>query len=258
MFEMTQAQIARAVDVLRSGPVKADVFATRMWPDKKFDKGNAGRAGHSILRRLGALGYVERVGDLWMTRAFSQSLPVVSREETRVALGAGPGEPLRESLREHPSVPLSEPLREGQREEQEARQRLQQLVGLADELVPTVTHDRTFGDLRIRGRAVDDCLAEACAFAVLRGRSINVYLPVGEMLVALTPIEGGRALHVRWRQSGIPPEPPFRGGVLWINVEDGIASAPNCWQPEGADRYWTEEPTLQRIARQRAEAGLGR
>jgi hypothetical protein len=135
--------------------------------------------------------------------------------------------------------------------------RLGQLVALADNPVAGVTHDVALGNVRIRGRFIDDCLAEACAFAVLRGRSINTYPPVDQMVVGLTPAEGARALYLKWRQSGLPPEPPFRGGVLWINVEDGIASAPNCWQPEGADRYWTEEPTLQRIARQRAEAGLG-
>lgn len=257
MFEMTQAQIARAVDVLRSGPVKADAFATKMWPDKQFEKGNAGRAGHSILRRLGALGYVERVGDLWMTRAFSQSIPVVTREETRVAFGVGPAEPLREPLRERLLEPLTEALREGQREEQEARQRLQQLVGLADGFVATVTHDAVYGNVRVRGHFVDDCLAEACAFAVLRGRSLNIYPPLGNALVGLSPIEGGRALYLRWRQSGQPPEPPYRGGTGWIFLDDGIATAPNCWKPAGADRQWMEEPCLERIARQRAEAGLG-
>ena len=141
-----------------------------------------------------------------------------------------------------------------QSDEQAERQRLQQLVQLADEPKPTVTHDQTLGDLRIRGAPVDRCLAEACAFAVLRGRSLNVYPPTGAMLVALTPVEGGRALHVRWRQSGVPPELPGRG---WLFFDDGVASAPGCWKPEGAGRQWPEEPFLERIARQRAAAGLG-
>ena len=142
-------------------------------------------------------------------------------------------------------------------DEQTERLRLGQLVGMADSDVAGVTHDGVFGDVRIRGRFVDDCLTEACAFAVLRGRPLNVYPLTGSMLVALTPIEGGRALYIRWRQSGLPPEPPFRGGTGWLLLNDGIAAAPGFWRPVGADRRWIEEPCLERIQRQRAEAGLG-
>jgi hypothetical protein len=126
-------------------------------------------------------------------------------------------------------------------------------------VVVGVTHDVALGDIRIRGIPLDACLAEACAFAVLRGRSLNVYPPTGPMLVALTPAEGARALFVKWRQSGLPPEPPYRGGTAWFLMDDGVAAAPGCWQPLGASRDWRmlEEPFLDRIARQRAAAGLG-
>jgi|HubBroStandDraft_2_1064218.scaffolds.fasta_scaffold06849_2 hypothetical protein len=259
MFELSQAQLSRAIDVLRSGPIKADVFATRMWPDREYKNGDAGRAGHLILRKLGSLGFVERVGDLWMTRSFSQSIPVVTQVTTQVPLGVRPGEALREPLLERPQEPLREPLQEAHQEGHEDRQRLGHLVGLADEPVPTVTHDRALGDIRIRGIPLDACLVEACAFAVLRGRSLNIYPPSGPMIVNLSPGEGARALYLKWKQSGQPPEPPYRGGTGWFSMDDGISSAPGCWQPLGASRDWrmTEEPFLDRIARQRAAAGLG-
>ena len=261
VFELSQAQVARAIDLLRTGPVRADVFATRMWPDRQYKSGDAGRAGHLILRRLGALGLVEKVGDMWVTRSFSQSIQgatqVRTQETLGVALGNPLGEPLREGLQEPLREPSGEPPRDGHREVQADRLRLGQLVSLADNPVAGVTHDAVYGNVRVRGHFVDDCLAEACAFAVLRGRSLNIYPPLGNALVGLSPIEGGRALYLRWRQSGQPPEPPYRGGTGWIFLDDGIATAPNCWKPAGADRQWMEEPCLERIARQRAEAGLG-
>lgn len=162
--------------------------------------------------------------------------------------------PLREVLQEPLQEALREPLQDALQERQREARQLAYLVGLADEPVPAVTHDRALGNIRVRGFFLDQCLAEACAFAVLRGRSINVYLPVGAMVVGLQPIEGARALHLKWRQSGVPPELPGRG---WLLFDDGVASAPGCWKPEGAGRQWSEEPFLERIQRQRAAAGLG-
>jgi hypothetical protein len=243
----------------------ARTFAEKMWPGRHGEPGRAKIAGNTVLHRLGKLGYVEKAGDLWFLRGFSNPSSGGLGTELGAGLGSGLGTQFPAGLpagfpTQLPTVStaaLPAGSTTASPDDQAERLRLGQLVALADNPVAGVTHDVALGNVRIRGRFIDDCLAEACAFAVLRGRSINTYPPVDQMVVGLTPAEGARALYLKWRQSGLPPEPPFRGGVLWINVEDGIASAPNCWQPEGADRYWTEEPTLQRIARQRAEAGLG-
>ena len=256
MFELSQSQLIKAVDILRSGPMKADVFASRMWPDRleKYRPGDAGRAGHLVLRRMGALGLVEKIGDLWVTRGFSQSVPVPTRVATQVALG----EPFGETPREPLGVPPREPLQVGHEEVHAERQRLGHLVALADAPAAGVTHDVVFGNIRVRGVPLDDCLVEACAFAVLRGRSLNVYPLLGAMIVGLTPVEGARALYLRWRQSGVPPEPPYRGGTRWFTLDDGIVASPGSWKPEGADRQWrAPESFIDRVARQRAAAGLG-
>ena len=254
MFEMTQAQIARAIDVLRHGPLTAAQFATKMWPDRERSTGSSSRAGHLILRKLGAFGYVERIGDLWTTREFSKSHSnglhvgpeVVPQVAPQAALGVG-------LSITPPAGPSAE-----QQEEQANRLRLQQLVALADAPAAGVTHDVVFGNIRVRGVPLDDCLVEACAFAVLRGRSLNVYPLLGAMIVGLTPVEGARALYLRWRQSGVPPEPPYRGGTRWFILDDGIVASPGSWKPEGADRQWrAPESFIDRVARQRAAAGLG-
>jgi len=261
MIEITQSQIARSVDVLKSGPMPAKVFAEKMWPGRHKNPGTASRAGHAILHRLGTFGYVEKTGDMWFLRSFSGSTtgqpwvePMVGPTVTPT-VGPLVGPPAGPSVQPPAALTVTPPAEST--DELLARQRLGQLVGMADSDVAGVTHDGVFGDVRIRGRFVDDCLTEACAFAVLRGRPLNVYPLTGSMLVALTPIEGGRALHIRWRQSGLPPEPPFRGGTGWLLLNDGIAAAPGFWRPVGADRRWIEEPCLERIQRQRAEAGLG-
>jgi len=262
MYELAQSQIARAVDVLKNGPMQARVFAEKMWPGRHEGKpGKQSKAGHAVLHRLAVVGFVEKAGDLWLLRGFSRSLADGSAVQSATAPAFGlpmqspMGPPTGSPVGLPTQPPTGSPI--GPPDEQLERQRLQQLVGLADEPVPSVSHDGVYGDVRIRGHFVDDCLAEACAFAVLRGRALNVYPQTGPMLVALTPIEGGRTLYVRWRQSGIPLEPPYRGGTRWIFLEDGVAAAPGAWRPAGAGRQWVEEPCLERIARQRAEAGLG-
>ncbi|MGO9835100.1 MAG: hypothetical protein ACLP1X_12875, partial [Polyangiaceae bacterium] len=71
MYEVKQAQVARAVDVLRAGPLTAAQFAARMWPDRERDSGRQAQAGHALLHRLGELGYVERIGEFWAIRRFA-------------------------------------------------------------------------------------------------------------------------------------------------------------------------------------------
>jgi hypothetical protein len=263
MIEITQAQIARSVDVLKSGPMPAKVFAEKMWPGRHKDPGTASRAGHAILHRLGTFGYVEKTGEMWFLRSFSGSTVsapwVGSRVVPTVQPMSGPlvGPPAV-PLVQSPTGPLVIPSAESS-DELLARQRLAELVGLADNPVVGVEHDAVYGSLSIRGMRVDACILEACTFAVLQGRSINVYPPAGSMLVALLPIEGARALHVRWKQSGVPPQLPHRGGSAWITLDDGVVAARGCWRPLGASPQWQtlEEPLGNRIARQRAEAGLG-
>lgn len=258
MYEISQSQVSRAVDVLKNGPMQAKTFAEKMWPGRHSNPGKASKAGHAVLQRLGAVGYVEKAGDLWLLRGFPRSSTDGSAVQSATGSAFGPamqspmGPPTVSPVGLPTQPPTGSPI--GQPDEQLERQRLGQLVSLADNPVAGVTHDAVYGNVRVRGHFIDDCLAEACAFAVLRGRSLNVYPPLGNALVGLSPIEGGRVLHVRWRQSGAVPALPSRG---WILLDDGIASAPNSWRPAGANLQWPEEPFLERIARQRAEAGLG-
>lgn len=259
MYEIAQSQIARAVDVLKNGPMPARTFAEKMWPGRHESAGSAKIAGNTVLHRLGKLGYVEKAGDMWFLRGFSNSASNMLGTE----FGGGSGGVLGTQL---PAVsPAQLPTGTlattpgGSPNELLEQSRLQQLVQLADAPVPSVTHDAVLGNIRIRGLFVDDCISEACAFAVLRGRSLNAYLPDGPMLVGLTPVEGARALHLRWKQSGMPPEPPHRGGSAWITAVDGVIALPGCWKPLGAGPQWEslEEPILARLQRQRAAAGLG-
>src|ERR1700684_466183 len=77
MYEVKQAHVARAVDILRGGPLTAAAFAAKMWPDRRNEDGGErshsqlSHAGHAFLRRLGTLEYVDRVGGLWAIRQFS-------------------------------------------------------------------------------------------------------------------------------------------------------------------------------------------
>ena len=128
--------------------------------------------------------------------------------------------------------------------------------------MPGVTHDAVLGDIAIRGEFLNDALVEACAYTVLQGRAQNVYLP-GEdsnMLVGLTPIEAARALHVRWMQSGRPPQLPTDGA--WIFLPDGPLAVPYGWVPDGINPDWwleteaANESIVDIIHRQRAAAGL--
>ena len=79
MYEVKQAHLARAVDILRAGPMTAAQFAAKMWPDRKNADGGErshsqlSHAGHAFLRRIGALGYADHVADLWMIHQFSGS-----------------------------------------------------------------------------------------------------------------------------------------------------------------------------------------
>jgi hypothetical protein len=79
------------------------------------------------------------------------------------------------------------------------------------------------------------------------------------MIVNLSPVEGARALHLKWKQSGAAPTLPHRNGSAWIVADDGVIAAPGCWKPLGASQQWQalEEPILTRLQRQRAVAGLG-
>jgi hypothetical protein len=256
MYEVKQASIARAIDVLRNAPMTAAQFALKMWPDREYKSDSrASQGGHILLRRLSELGYLERIGDLWMIRRVSAGFSEGS--------AAGPVDHLIDRPVDHltarPVDHLLNGSANGSTEGQADRLRLRELVGLADRPVLSVSHDAVYGNLSIRGMSVDSCIAEACAFAVLQGRSINVYPPDGPMLVGLQPVEAARVLRLRWQQSGQPPELPYRGGSAWIIGDDGIIAARGCWKPAGAGPQWQvhEEPIENRIARQRAEAGLG-
>jgi hypothetical protein len=263
MYEVKQAQIARAIDILRAGPLTAAQFAARMWPDRAAGKapGKQSMMGHGLLRRLGELNYIEKIGSLWMIRRLDGA--------TSATLGATNGHangyPLAlESPAASPVGLLTGPANgqltqqvNGQTKEQADRLRLAWLVQQATEPVGTVTHDVAFGNLAVRGMAVDAVLAEACAIVVLAGRSANVYLPCGApyMLVGLSPAEGARALFLRWQQSSQPPELPRSGA--WITIEDGIVATPGYWRPLGASPGWVEpEDVRVRVARQRRAAGL--
>jgi hypothetical protein len=97
---------------------------------------------------------------------------------------------------------------------------------------------------------------------VLKGRSQNVYPPgeSAEMLVALSPVEGARALYLRWAQSGRPPE--LLDEEAWLFADDGLIASPGSWMPPEYDDYemWLCEMHMfsgpDQILRQRRAAGL--
>ena len=268
MYDLKQADVSRAIDILRNGAISAADFSKRMWPDRKAaDGGERSRGSHTLagsafLHRIGALGYVEKVGDLWVTRsAFSGSPAVLSPSHSPSHFqsfspsyspsdragsfpGSLPGEPAVSS-------PGATP---GQSAE---RTRLIRLVELAVEPVESITCDSALGDLRIRSIAVDAALVEACAIVVLSGHQANVYPPCGapQMIVGLSPAEAARALFLRWQQSGQPPELPRVGA--WIRIPDGIVASSGFWRPAGAPAGWVDpEDVRARVQRQRAAAGL--
>ena len=138
--------------------------------------------------------------------------------------------------------------------------RLQRLVALATEPVPTVTHDAVLGDIEIRGWPLYELLEQACASTVLIGHSQNVYPPGenAEMFVGLTPIEAARALHVRWQQSGRPPE--LLDEYAWLFADDGLIASPLSWMPPEYDDFdtWLCDNVggPEQIHRMRQAAGL--
>jgi hypothetical protein len=262
MYEVKQAAVARAIDVLRAGPMTAAAFAVKMWPDRVVGRtpGQHSKMGHGFLRRLGELNYVERVGDLWMLRRFGSGTADESAVHDgtnghliggAMANGQPMGPPVGLSV-ERPNGQAN-----GQAVEQAERLRLARLVQQASDPVGTVTHDAAFGDIMIRGAALDSAIVEACAIVVLLGRSANVYPPCGaaRMIVGLSPAESARALYLRWIQSGQPPE--LSRASAWIAVEDGIVATPGFWRPSGASAGWVDpEDVRARVGRQRAAAGL--
>lgn len=257
MYELKHAQVARAVDVLRAGPLTAAQFAARMWPDRERDPGRQAQAGHALLRRLDELGYLDRVADFWALRRFSavsadgtavpSAVGTAARSADPSAVGLGVG--LADGL--PGELPLGKP------DPQSELQRLHRLVRLADAPVQTVTHDAALGDIAIRGAALDGVLVEACAIVVLSGRSANVYPACGapHMIVGLAPAEAARAMFLRWNQSGQPPNLARSGA--WITIEDGIVATPGFWRPAGAPAGWIDgEDVRARVQRQRAAAKL--
>ena len=264
MYEVKQAHLARAVDILRAGPLTAAQFASRMWPDRKNEDGSErsrsqqSHAGHAFLRRIGALGYVDRVGELWMIRQFSGSRPA-DHSANGFADPTASGLPngLPNGLSNHLSSHLPAHRPDEPRNSQADLQRLHRLVQQATEPVPTVTHDAAFGNLAVRSIALDAALAEACALVVLSGRNANVYPPCGAplMVVGLSPAEAARAIFLRWHQSGQPPDLARPGA--WITVPDGIVAMPGSWRPSGAPAGWVDpEDVRVRVGRLRATAGL--
>jgi hypothetical protein len=257
VYEVKQAQIARAVDVLRAGPLTAAQFAARMWPDRERDPGRQAQAGHALLRRLGELGYLDRVADFWALRRFSTVSPDGTAVPSAVGTADRSADPSAVGLGEGLPDGLPVATRLGEPDEQAERARLHRLVRLAVDPVPTVTHDAVLGDLALRGEPVGDVITEACAIVVLLGRNANVYPPCGapRAIVGLTPIESARVLHVRWLQSGRPPD--LARPSAWITVEDGIVASPGYWRPTGAPQSWMEQEDIRvRLQRQRAAAGL--
>ena len=247
MYEIKQAQIARAIDILRSGPLTAAQFAVKMWPDREHTAGGASRAGHAVLRRLGELGYIERIGDLWMTRGFPQSPAFGTAVGTAVGLGVTQGDGL-------PVGPLL-----GEPDRAAELQRLHRLVQLATDPVATVTHDAALGDVAIDGRLVDDgsmcegvsVIADGLAYVVLAGKTMNIYPMLGAMLCGVRPAEAGRALYIRWMQSGRPPTLPHE--EFWITLDDGVAAA-----LQVPEELWEECDQWMdvRVRQQREAAGL--
>jgi hypothetical protein len=256
MYEVKQAALARAIDILRSGPMTAAAFAARMWPDRRNEDGGErtrsqlSHAGHAFLRRLGALGYAVRVGDLWMIRQFSASGSSEQSADMPAILSAtNIPNGLQNGSANHPP--------NGLLDSQADRLRLARLVGQATEPVATVTHDAALGNLAIRGCALDAALVEGCALTVLSGQNMNIYPPCGapRMLVGLEPAEAARALYLRWQQSGQPPELPRPSA--WIVTADGLVASSSYWRPIDASASWVDpEDVCARIQRQRAAAGL--
>jgi hypothetical protein len=255
MYEVKQAQVARAIDVLRAGPLTAAQFAIKMWPDRAAGRspGQHAKMGHGLLRRLGELTYVDRVGHLWMVHradgAVSSNGPAVHDDAySHFTAGSTAG-----------GLPVSLPvgLPNTSPNDQVQQQRLARLIQQATEPLAPVTHDVAFGDLAIRGVPLDAALLEACAVVVLAGRTLNVYLPctAPQMLVGLSPAESARALFLTWTRSGNPPALPRPGA--WITIDDGIVATPGFWRPQGASAGWIDpEDVRTRIARQRGAAGL--
>jgi hypothetical protein len=137
------------------------------------------------------------------------------------------------------------------------RARLVGLVEMAIDPVESVTSDLVLGNIAIRGIALDAAIIEACAIVVLSGRNANVYPPCGapRMIVGLSPGEAGRALYLRWSQSGHPPE--LARSSAWITVEDGIVATSGHWRPAGVPIGWVDPEDIRvRVQRQRVAAGL--
>jgi hypothetical protein len=267
MYDLKQSDVSRAIDILRHGPLSAADFSMRMWPDrtnhegKPRSHGSHSLAGNAFLYRLGSLGYVEKVGDLWMVRrisAGSPGSPVSQPASTLPGYSPGypPGYPAWIPAASPPSYSQVDPAAVSSVESAE-RTRLVRLVELAVDPVATVTHDAAFGDIKVRSIHLDGAIVEACAIVVLLGRSTNVYPPCSapQMLVGLAPAEAARALFLRWSQSGHPPELPREGA--WIRVPDGIVASSSYWRPAGAPESWVDpEDVRVRVQRQRVAAGL--
>jgi hypothetical protein len=89
---------------------------------------------------------------------------------------------------------------------------------------------------------------------------MNVYPMGDEMIVALRPIEGARALYLRWQQSGEPPGLPNED--VWLFADDGIVAIPQFWACDGIDPYeWCDDERANEsigdlMQRQREAAGL--
>src|SRR5208282_4742752 len=108
-------------------------------------RGSHSLAGNALLHRLGALGYVERIGDLWTIRRISAGSPG-SPAGSLAGLSPGhppgyspgppaglsPGYPPGDLARSLPGDPVGDSAE---------RVRLIRLVELAVEPVETVTHD---------------------------------------------------------------------------------------------------------------------
>src|SRR5208337_4051002 len=105
MYEVKQAAVVRAIEILRSGPMTAATFAARMWPDRDRDEsqGRQSQAGHAFLRRIGVLGYVEKIGEMWVIRSVSANGTAVS---SAVGSAVGSADPfavgLPDGLPNHP------------------------------------------------------------------------------------------------------------------------------------------------------------
>jgi len=262
VLDIPAPTVARAIGILRTGPLTAARFAQRMWVERSAIRspGQQSRSGHALLRQLAQVGYAQRIGDLWTLRVVGtadglgdSAVPTADA----AAVGLPLGLPVASGVETGESRPVGAPV--GWADRAAERQRLHRLVALATEPVPTVTHDAVLGDIEVRGVPLDLPLEQACAWVTLRGHRTNVY-PVGEtseMLVGVTPVEAARALFLRWLQSGVPPE--LLNEEAWFFADDGLIESPVCWKPEGVDdEVWLceMEPLDKQVRRQRAAAGL--